>query len=248
MATKKKNGRRGGRLGLILLLAVVVAAAVVLYRNNIEIVRVIQVTDVTDAEARFIAEQCGIADGARMDRLTEEGVRVALQGFGQWEFLSLEKIAPSTVILHMRARTARAVVHYAGSTLLLDEYAQVISNRRDEQGADGLLEIRGMEIRSAQEGSLIGTSDVNQATGVSDVLKALVETGALQRIQELNAANLDNLYMITHAGVRVQLGDSENARDKCLWMNGVLDSLESEGKTGGRVDVSTGVSAVYSPD
>ncbi len=245
---KKNGGRRGGRGGLFIVLLLVIAAALFLYRNNIAVVRVIQVTDVSEDAARFIAEQSGIDAGARMDSLDEAKVRAALAPFGQWEFLSLEKSGADTVILHMRARTPRAVAHYAGSTLLLDEYAQVVSNRRDEQGADGLMEIRGLEIRSAQEGSLIGTNDVNQATGVATVLQALVETDALGRVQELNAANLDNLYMITLGGVQVQMGDSENARDKCLWMIGVLDSLESEGVSGGRVDVSTGTSAVYSPE
>ena len=62
-----------------------------------------------------------------------------------------------------------------------------------------------------------------------------------------NASDLDNMYLITVTGVKVDIGDSDNIGDKCLWMIAVLDSLEAEGTWGGVVDVSTGTSAVYKP-
>jgi len=251
MAQRKRNAARGGSAkkgGPALTLAVIVLLAVAfgIFWNNFTKIRVIEVTGVTLSEADEIARRSGITTDMRLGDIDEEALRRALGPLGKWEFIGMETEGFSTVRLHMRARTERAVVHYAGSSLVLDEYGQVMENRKDDPEYS-LLEIVGLEIKGAFVGQELDTADKNQIISVSEVIMALDETGAYSRIRELNASDLDNMYLITVTGVKVDIGDSDNIGDKCLWMIAVLDSLEAEGTWGGVVDVSTGTSAVYQP-
>jgi len=251
MAQRKRNAARGGSAkkgGPALTLAVIVLLAVAfgIFWNNFTKIRVIEVTGVTLSEADEIARRSGITTDMRLGDIDEEALRRALGPLGKWEFIGMETEGFSTVRLHMRARTERAVVHYAGSSLVLDEYGQVMENRRDDPEYS-LLEIKGLEISSAIVGRELGTTDKNQILAVGKVIRALDSSGAYSRVRELNAEDLDNLYLITVNGMRVDLGDENVMETKCAWLIGVLDSLEGEGKYTGTIDVSTGESAVYSP-
>lgn len=244
--TAKGRAKRKQRPAAILLSLVLLAAVFGIFWNKFTEIRVIEVTGVPADAAQMIAERSGITTDMHLSDIDDESLQRALGSLGAWEYLGYETEGQTYVRLNMRMRTERAVTHYAGSTLVLDEYCQVMENRKDDPEYS-LLEVVGLEIRSAAIGQELGTTDRNQALSVSEVIQALDETDAYSRIRELNAADLDNLYLITGTGVQVILGDSSMMQDKCLWMIGVLDSLEAEGRYGGVVDVSTAESAVYRP-
>ena len=242
---KKGRAKKGGAAKGVVVIAVLLLAFGIFW-NNFTKIRVIEVTGVSLAEADEIARRSGITTGMHIGDIDEEAIGRALGTMGQWEFLGMETEGHSTVRLNMRTRYERAVVHYAGSSLVLDEYGQVMENRKDDPEYS-LLEIVGLEIRSAVIGQELDTTDKNQIYSVRDIIMALDQTGAYSRIKELNAKDLDNLYLITVTGLRVEIGVAENLESKFAWMDAVLDSLEAEGVYSGTLDVSTGESAVYKP-
>lgn len=246
MKTKKSGAKKGRAAGMLLLLALLGVVFGFIW-NKCTVIRVIEVTGVSEADAVTIAEMSGIREGMHIADIDTDVLSRTLGSCGQWEYLGLETQGHSTVQLHMRTRTQRAVVHYAGASVVLDEYGQVME-KLVQDPEYSLLEILGMQIQTANIGQELGTTDKNQILSVSEVILALDETGAYSRVKELNASDLDNLYVITVTGVRVDLGDATDMVTKCNWMIGVLDSLESEGRYGGTVDVSTGTSAVYKPE
>lgn len=252
MTQKKNNGKhsgsaqkKGGPIKLLIAVVLLVAAFAVFW-NQFTLIRVIEVSGASAEDAARIAERSGVTTDMHLSDVDPDQIERALGSLGQWEYLGYETEGYSTLRLLVRTRSERAVVHYAGSSLVLDEYGQVMENRKDDPEYS-LLEIKGLEIQSASVGRELGTTDKNQILSVSEVILALDETGAYSRIRELNASDLDNLYVITVTGVQVDLGDSTDMANKCRWMIGVLDSLEQEGRYGGVVDVSTGKSAVYKP-
>ena len=245
MAKKKSGAAKGQAVMGLLVLGLLVAALGFIWSKATRI-HVIEVTGVSQEDAELITERSGITSEMHVSDIDATDLGYRLGAFGKWEYLGMETDGYAKVILHMRTRTARAVVHYAGSFLVLDEYAQVMENRRDDPEYRWL-EILGLQIQSATVGKELGTVDKNQVLSVSSVIMALDETGAYSKVKELNASDLDNLYVITVSGIRVNLGDSTDMVNKCNWMIGVLDSLESEGRSGGTIDVSTGTSAIYKP-
>lgn len=242
---QKGRAKKGGAAKGLVVIAVLLLAFGIFW-NNFTKIRVIEVTGVTLTDADEIARRSGITTGMRIYDIDEEAIDRALGTLGKWEFLGMETEGYSTVRLHMRTRFERAVAHYAGSSLVLDEYGQVMENRRDDPEYS-LLEVVGLEIRSAVVGQELDTTDKNQIYSVRDVIIMLDQTGAYSRVRELNAKDLDNLYLITVTGLRVEIGDAENLEKKFQWMTAVLDSLEAEGVYSGTLDVSTGESAVYKP-
>lgn len=246
MKKRKSRAKRGSAAGILLLAALLLLVFGVLW-NKLTVVNVIEVTGVSAQDAQEIAQKSGIEEGMHMRDIDQTKVGRALGALGKWEYLGMETEGQRTVRLHMRTRTPRAVAHYAGATVVMDEYGQVME-KTVQDPEYSLLEVLGLNIRGADIGAQLETEDINQVLSLSEVILALDETGAYSCVQVLNASDLDNMYLITVTGVRVNLGDASNMQAKCNWMLGVLDSLQSEGRSGGTVDVSTGSSAVYKPE
>ncbi len=244
--TARKSAKKGkGKLAFLVVIALLIGLG--LYWRETSLIRTIDITGVSDDAKPAIIERSGIKAGMRIEDIDTNRVSLSLGGLGGWEFLGMETEGKQTVRLHMRTRFERAMVHYAGSTYVLDDYGQVME-KLAYNPQYSLMEIRGMEIQSADVGKELGTVDKNQIMAVSKVILALDATGAYSHVRELNASDLDNLYMITVNGLRVNVGDSENMEIKCRWMLGVLDSLAAEGVYSGTIDVSTGASGVYTPN
>ncbi|MDO4739239.1 MAG: cell division protein FtsQ/DivIB [Eubacteriales bacterium] len=242
----KKTGGGRAKAGVLLVIVVLLLVIFGLFWNQFTKIRVIEVSGVQQSDANAIVERSGLTEEMHPRDIDPEQLESALGTLGKWEYLGYEQIGHNAVRINMRTRYERAVVHYAGSSLVLDEYGQVMENRRDDPEYS-LLEITGLEIGSVMIGRELQTTDRNQILSVSAVIRALDETGLYSRIRELNASDLDNLFMITVSGVHVDIGDATDMVEKCDWTRAVLDSLAQEGKHGGRIDVSAGISAVYSP-
>ena len=244
-AKKSGGGKSTGVKALIVILLLIAAFGI--FWNKATLVRVIDVSGVSETDKAAVIGRSGLNAEMHTWQIDESALEQALGALGQWEYIGFEQTGLGSVRIDMRTRTERAVVHYAGSSLVLDEYGQVMEHRRDDPEYS-LMKIKGLEIVSAIVGHELGTTDKNQILSVGEVIRALDSTGAYSRVRELNAADLDNLYVITVNGMRVDLGDSSRIEEKCSWMNGVLDSLEAEGKYTGTIDVSAGTSAVYRPE
>jgi len=67
-------------------------------------------------------------------------------------------------------------------------------------------------------------------------------------VSELNVQDANSIYIYSRTGMRVELGDASNMERKVIWMAGALQDLESRGEITGRLDVSSGDKADYSPN
>ena len=96
-------------------------------------------------------------------------------------------------------------------------------------------------------GKQIMTQTTGQVTAVSQVLTALKQWERFGEVREISMGDLNNITFQISSGLSVLLGDEDNLAAKLSWASAAIPQLEAEGKTAGRLDVSTGVLADYTP-
>ncbi len=250
MGARRKTYRahRRGRpwLGLLALgLVVMIAAGIVLMRV-VFVVKDIQVVGATQFSAQQVVSMTGIQLGESMFNVNEQSARRGFLSHGVLSFERLEKWMPSTVRVSVRERTPRVIISYAGLPTVLDEYGYAIAQARD-LSSQGLPMVTGLRLTACEVGRQAVSQTPLQIEAMSACVQQLYAQQYVQLISELNVSDLDNLYLMTRAGMMVKLGGSEQLQQKLLWMNSALTQLTAEGAVKGILDVSSAQSAVYQP-
>lgn len=240
---RRRGSRQSGRLVLFLMLICAVGLAVYL-KGNVFIVREVKVSGVSAEEQNRIMRLSGIELGDNIFRVDAEQVRKNLAGDGHLQLTGVDCQLPGTVVISVETRRPAALINYLGVVLVVDGQGYILEQRGDMADLNVPV-VSGVKISQFQVGKLIESSVPGQIAAMDAVLSELETQNATEQISELNVANLDNLYLVSRAGLQIQLGDSSNLSDKLIWMRGVMSQLESEGLTTGVLDVSSGKSAVY---
>lgn len=250
MATRRKsykaNRRGGSALGILALVLLVMIAAGIVLMRVVFVVKDIQVVGSTQFSAQQIVELTGIQMGESIFNVNEQSASRAFMSHGKLSFERLEKQMPSTVRILVRERTPRVAISYAGLPTVLDEYGYAIEQARDLEG-QGLPVVTGLRLTACEVGRQAVSQTPSQIETMSICVQQIYALQYQSMISELNVSDLDNLYLMTRAGMMVKLGDSENMQQKLLWMNSALTQLTAEGAVQGILDVSSAQSAVYQP-
>ena len=148
-------------------------------------------------------------------------------------------------MLTVRPRTRDALILLAGKILVLDSDAYVVEIT-DRVPGDSMPYVTGLKASYYALGRQLDTAD-GRCGCMKAVLEALKANGATRYVSELNVAATADLRIITRTGMTVLLGNSDNMNAKIAWMAGALADLEARGQTTGRLDVSSGTKADYTP-
>ncbi|NLF28244.1 MAG: FtsQ-type POTRA domain-containing protein [Clostridiales bacterium] len=184
--------------------------------------------------------------GERLNSVDEALVKAQLESNGLVELLELRKRYPSEVVLVVRERVRDAVVAHAGMLLALEGDGTVVEVAGEMP--DDAVYVTGLQITSSPRlGQVVGAPS-EQLDAMKRVLAAVSGADASQYVSELNVQDANSIYIYSRTGMRVELGDASNMVRKVLWMAGALKDLESRGETAGRLDVSSGDKADYSPN
>ena len=90
--------------------------------------------------------------------------------------------------------------------------------------------------------------DAEQLECMSQVLLALENTSLLARASLLDVKNIENIYVMTSDGAKIELGDAGDLNTKLLIAREVLSIREDMGDLkGAKIDVSNGRNAHYIP-
>lgn len=246
MAARRFHQKRGSRPAAVVMVLVLIIGAVILLGGRVFVVRRIAVSGNQTAADREIVDQSGLRLGASIFSVDEQKVYKAFEQNGE---IALEGVSirwPDTVNLTVRERQGRAYVSYLGTALLVDGDC-VLIRQLSALPSDSMPVVTGMNITSAVTGQVLRCGAAGQPEAVGQVLKALTRNEVADQVSELNVADLDNLYLITRAGMLVELGDENQMEDKVMWMKGVIGVLDGEGMVRGTLDVSSGKSAIYAP-
>lgn len=240
----KKRSSSGGTVLVILVLAVIAAALMFTRAGKLN---GISIEGASNEEKVRLMQLCGLEKGMSLEYVNESDITRAIKQEGRYELLEYDMRTGNDLHIRLRERQERAQVRYAGNLYVIDEYSQVIKEY-SEDAQYNLLEVTGLEMRSASVGSELVTEDKNQILAVNAVIRALDSTGLYSMVTELNAGDLDNMYLMTIYGYRIEIGDMSDADGKCELVLGVIQDLIANGTYGGTIEATNADQAVYKPN
>lgn len=233
-----------GRTAIIIVL-IVVALGIVLLQSGIFVVREVRVVGTRQYAQDQVVAYAGIQMGQSIFSVEES---VIAQNLGRDRYLILESLHiqyPDTVTLYVRERMPYAALTWLGVLVIMDEEGQILETSGQLDASLQIPVITGMQVDHLVVGMKLTCRNPAQLAAAWTLLKELTLQAASGRVSELNVSDLDNLYLITKEGMKVEVGNAKDMEQKIGMMRGVLDDLSARGIYTGSLDVSNATIADY---
>lgn len=252
MRHRKRRKAAAQTMGMAIVVVAVLAVLMVLTFSQVFIVRNIMVVGNRNLLKEEVITQSGIEIGDNLLGISSSRLKEQLEKNRYIEYLGHGFDYKGTLTLRINERLGMAVVNVLGLYYVMDEKGMVLecagSAYPDSVAGP---KITGLKIDGNSRivvGELLPVQDKGQLEEMEHVLGKLEETSLLARTSQLDVENLDNLYIMTADGAKIELGDEVNLRTKLLIAREVLTIREAEGKLkGAKIDVSNGKNAHYIP-
>lgn len=242
----KIRSRQKSRLSHFLVMLAAICALMLLVRSRIFVVREIEVTGNSTISAAEIAGLSGIRLGASIFSVEKSEIERNISADQYVELVDVDRKLPDTIVLEVRERTACAAVNCAGVILVIDDEGRILERREHVPDDPEIIVVSGMDVSVGAQSKKIESGVSGQTERMCRLLTAIRDAQAQTLVSELNLSDPDNLYLISHSGIQVLLGDENQIENKLVWMQTVLERLTESGKMRGVLDVSSGKNAAYS--
>ncbi len=236
--------RHPGRIAAVVILLAVIAG-VVLLQKGVFVLRNVWVEGDTRFSNEQVVDYAGLHYGQSMFSLDRETITANVQ---RNRFLILDSIYidyPDALILRVRERKPLVALTWMGWLVMLDELGCVMELSGQLDTRLEIPVVTGMDVTAADVGNRVGTRTPAQYDAMEVVVKELESQAVTARVAELNVASLDNLYLVTQEGMKVELGDSTDIEIKIGMMRSTLEELAIQGLYTGLLDVSVVYVADY---
>ena len=247
---RKKAARRTIAVAVLVLLAIV--ALIVLAFSRVFIVREVMVVGNRNLLKEEVVTQSGVVPGDRLLSITSHKLRERLESNRYIEYIGHDFDYRGTLTIRINERLGMAVVRDSGLFYVLDASGMVL----ECTGGSYPLTVAGPRVDGFDMennyrvivGERMPVRNAQQLSDMKRVIEELDATGLLSKASDLNVKNLDNIYVMTSGGAKVELGDTSNLHVKLLIAREVIAKREEEGDMqGAKIDVSNGVNAHYIP-
>lgn len=252
MAYRKRKKSPFRTVIMILIIIAVLTLLIMLMFSRVFIVRDIMVVGNRNLTREEIIEQSGVHVGDGILSITAGKLRENLEKNRYIEYVGHDFDYRSTLTLHINERLGMAVVGLLGLYYVIDDSGMVLECTGNDYPIDVAgPRVTGMNIDANSRvivGDELPVHDHAQMEAMEYVIAELNGVGLLARAYELNVENIDNLYVMTREGAKIELGDRESMRVKLLIAREVLIAREEQGDLrGAKIDVSNGINAHYIP-
>ena len=249
MRNKKRKKAASQTISVTIIVVCVISVLIVLACSKVFAVRDIMVVGNRSLLQEEVITQSGVEIGDNVLGITGDMLKARLEQNRYIEYLSHGFDYRGTLTIRINERLGMAVVNVY---YVLDEDGMVLEcvGRTYPTHVAGP-QLTGFVIDMNSRvtvGEMLPVQDKRQISEMGFVLSALDETNMLSRASELSVKNLDNLYIMTSDGAKIELGDSSSLSTKLLIAREVLTLRESAGDLkGAKIDVSGGKNAHYIP-
>lgn len=252
MRNKKRKKAASQTISVTIIVVCVISVLIVLACSKVFAVRDIMVVGNRSLLQEEVITQSGVEIGDNVLGITGDMLKARLEQNRYIEYLSHGFDYRGTLTIRINERLGMAVVNVLGLYYVLDEDGMVLEcvGRTYPTHVAGP-QLTGFVIDMNSRvtvGEMLPVQDKRQISEMGFVISALDETNMLSRASELSVKNLDNLYIMTSDGAKIELGDSSSLSTKLLIAREVLTLRESAGDLkGAKIDVSGGKNAHYIP-
>lgn len=240
-----QGGLRHPGLIALLVLVVLIIVSCILIVGTVFVVQDIKVEGTNLRSAEDVIALSRIEYGAPLLGLSENEIRVAINMERYLVFDSMSLTFPNSVVLRVHERKPSAAMTYLGVLYVLDETGRVLDQQARLDIPYEVPVVTGIDVSNVEVGQTMISNTQGQLDAMNKVLTALEKGNMLLQTSELSVSNLDNLYIMTSDGMKIELGDSSKLDQKVMIAQGILRQSDDGELSGGRLDVSSGESGFY---
>lgn len=154
---------------------------------------------------------------------------------------------PNRCNIVIEERVEYAVVQVAQQYVYVDENAVVLDITSTPKEQDALM-VRGLSVSGFTVKEELGIRDEYQLYVLKELMHALQDTGQRGWYIVADLTNSVDIYLLTDHNIQVCFGGASDLSKKLVNASAVLNTLESENKQGGRLDVIRFDNIIYSPN
>jgi cell division protein FtsQ len=149
--------------------------------------------------------------------------------------VSISRVLPNRVLIEVHESAPFAMVEYRDETLIIDSFGRVLERAREARS--GLIEIRGFDVVTPEEGSVLNpdTEDQTRLTHLIDILRTMQSTGIYDRITFLDVGSIARVFF-DFDGIRVDLGVPGDLVNRFGGLENALNSMREPDERG-RLDM-----------
>jgi len=249
---KKRKKAASQTISAAIIAVCVLSLLIVLACSKVFSIRDVMVVGNRNLLREEVITQSGVKLGDNVMGITSSMLEERLEKNRYIEYLGHEFDYRGALTIRINERLGMAVINVLGLYYVMDEAGMVL----ECVGSNYPMHVAGpqitglvMDVNSRMTvGEMVPVQDKRQIAEMGFVLAALDETNLLSRASEMSVKNLDNLYVMTADGAKIELGDSSGLTTKLLIAREVLSIRESAGDLkGAKIDVSGGKNAHYIP-
>jgi len=221
---------RWRRIGVVLGIVALVAAAVALYLSPLLRVQDVQVVGTASVDAGQVAELAGLS-GHSMLNLPKGEAEARIEALPLVRAVAIERHWPQTVRIQVMERLPWGYWRLSDKTYVVDAEGVVLPGVQPASGAPVINDLGGPV--NLVPGDRV---DVDAVALAQSMLQRVPQTLALG-ITGLEYTPQSGLSLITEAGYRVVLGDSQNADYKLAVWQAVEKQMGREAMSGHVLDL-----------
>ncbi len=206
----------------------------------------IEINGVSGDSKERLLNLAGIKQGDHMLAANMNRIRRSIDDDPYFTVETVERIMPDTVRISVKEHEAIAALIGVQESILIDEEGNVLKIS-DRSSTEGLLKIYGVSSMGFGLGTSICNRNDFHTSTLMEVLRNLSERHLLDKVVSVDVSNPLSVYLVTSAGVKVQLGQPEKLDVKLDKLLRVLPKLEGMGVDSGTLLITAQGNPVYSP-
>lgn len=207
----------------------------------------IEVRGAESFDASYVIALSGIRSGTHIFRVDK---RAAAAGIAQDPHLVLQNIEyvfPNKITLVVTERKEAACFEFMGTYVITDYSGIILGHVESSEQPQHLPVIRGINVTEFALGAKIRTDDTFKQNIMTILLENTTAYQLTDLVREVDLTDTNSITLGLSNGMRVIFGQADQIEEKLAWLQNILKELESQGKTGGTIDLSSVQMPTYLP-
>ena len=238
------RGRRIARLFLWLLLT---AGVLFVLNATLFRVRTVDLEGLRTIPKEEVANQADLKRSMSWLFPDVNGIRTRIERNPYLEFLSVTRHFPGRLVIHLKERAPCANVRGGGAFYVVDEKCNVLSTINATYTNNGLPDVVGIAVRSANAGMRITAEREDRIDMYEQIIEEMLLQGVVNLFSGIDLSDGQHIYLTTFSGYTADIGQCKELRAKLGTLRAVMNWLMENSRGGGMIDVSIPGQAVYSP-
>ena len=244
-AEVKEVRRKPAHFGIYFIaIFVVLAVAAVLISWDKFTVREIEVNGIDKIDYLEVVHLSGIEYMSNIFTIDLKEVAENIEQYPVLDVIDLKRKLPDTIIITVAERRPVAEIK-SGDKYIVVSKDLIALGAHEASAAHGSCEIMGTSAESFVLGQEIILQKEIHEKKLKQLLAALENTQTESLIKTIDISFTENIKLYSEAGYEIQIGNTENIENKCLWIKTMIPKLLEEGRQGGTLFITNVNTAHY---